>query len=164
MAPSNFAACLNAVNEAGCNVILVGGLAAVLQGAPVQTYDIDLLYARSWENIECLLGALNRMDAIFRIQPERRLRPSATHLMGSGHLNLVTVFGPLDLLATVANGLTYEDLLPDTDEMLLTPQMQIRVLKLEKLVQLKEALGGEKDLATLPILRRTLQEKRAREK
>jgi hypothetical protein len=40
----------------------------------------------------------------------------------------------------------------------------IRVLKLEALIRLKEALAGEKDHATLPILRRTLAERKETER
>ena len=35
---------------------------------------------------------------------------------------------------------------------------QIQVLDLEMLIELKEQLRGEKDLAVLPILHRTLEE------
>jgi hypothetical protein len=36
--------------------------------------------------------------------------------------------------------------------------IRIRVLDLETLIAMKEELGGEKDVAVLPILRRTLSE------
>jgi len=38
-----------------------------------------------------------------------------------------------------------------------------RVLDLETIIASKEASGGEKDLAVLPLLRRTLQELRRRQ-
>ena len=38
--------------------------------------------------------------------------------------------------------------------------VRIRVLNLDKLIAIKEELAGEKDLAMLPLLRRTLEEKR----
>jgi hypothetical protein len=38
--------------------------------------------------------------------------------------------------------------------------LRIRVLKLEKLIEIKEQLTGDKDRAMLPLLRRTLEEKR----
>jgi len=38
--------------------------------------------------------------------------------------------------------------------------LRIRVLDLETLIAIQEELGGEKDRAVLPILRRTLEEKR----
>ena len=38
----------------------------------------------------------------------------------------------------------------------------VSVLNLETLIALKEELNGEKDRAVLPVLRRTLEEKRRR--
>lgn len=36
----------------------------------------------------------------------------------------------------------------------------VKVLDLETLIAIKEHLGGERDRAVLPVLRRTLEEKR----
>ena len=162
MPESKFTACLTALQQSGCEFILVGGLAAVLQGAPVQTYDVDVVYSRAEKNVNQLVDVLTSIDAIFRIQAERRLRPGASHLLGTGHLNLVTRFGPLDLLATVGDGLTYEDLLPHSEEMLITETIRIKVLELDLIIVLKEKLGSEKDSAVLPILRHTAQEAKKR--
>ena len=162
MPESNFVSCLTAFCRSGVEFILVGGLAAVLQGAPVQTYDIDIVYSRSPGNIERVLTVLSSLEAIFRISPQRRLRPTASHLQGSGHLNLLTRFGPLDLLATIGDGLAYEDLLPQSQEMLAADALPIKVLRLDLIIALKERLGGEKDLAVLPILRQTLNESKKR--
>src|SRR5437867_1550559 len=85
--------------------IAVDDLAAALNGAPVQTYDIDLVYSRDQANVDRLLNFLREIDAIFRLQPERRLRPAASHLSGGGHLNLLTRYGPVDLLATIGDNL-----------------------------------------------------------
>jgi hypothetical protein len=149
---------LRTFQQSKSEFIVVGGLAAVLNGAPVQTYDVDLVYSRTAENIERLLFVLAAIDAVFRIQPARRLKPTASHLSGSGHLNLITRYGPLDLLATIGQNLAYEDLLPNSSPMNLGENFQINVLHLETLIRIKEQLGGEKDLAVLPILRQTLSE------
>ncbi|WP_437646974.1 hypothetical protein [Sorangium sp. So ce362] len=37
--------------------IVVGGVAAVIHGAPVNTFDMDVVHARTPDNIERLLGA-----------------------------------------------------------------------------------------------------------
>ena len=138
--------------------VLVGGLAAALHGAPVQTYDVDLVYSREAENVGRLLKFLAEADAIFRIQPERRLRPNKSRLMGSGHLNLLTRYGPVDLLATIGRGLDFSALLPRSTEMKIGEGIGVRVLDLETIIAVKEQLASEKDLAALPILRRTLSE------
>lgn len=139
--------------------ILVGGLAAVLHGAPVHTYDVDVVYCRQPENIRRLLDFLTDADAIFRTQPERKLRPDESH-MGRGHLNLLTRYGPLDLLGTIGNGLDYDALLPRSTPMSIGAGVSISVLNLEAIIAIKEQLGTEKDLAVLPTLRRTLKESR----
>lgn len=158
MQENKLLALLRTLADSKSQFIVVGGLAAVLNGAPVQTYDVDIVYSRNPENIEYLLKALESLDAVFRIQPERRLKPDASHLSGSGHLNLLTRYGPLDLLAAVGRNLTYEDLLVHCSTMSIGDSVSINVLNLETLIELKEQLAGDKDLATLPILRQTLRE------
>jgi hypothetical protein len=137
----------------------VDSLAAALQGAPAGTLDIDIVHSRDAANVACLLPVLEALDAVFRIQPERRLKPNASHLAASGHLNLITRHGPLDLLGTIGRDLSYRELVPHSVELDISEGLRIRVLDLETLIAIKEELGGEKDLAVLPILRRTLEEK-----
>ena len=138
--------------------VVVGGLAAILHGAPVQTLDIDLVYSRDPENIQRLLDFLGEADAIFRIQPHRRLRPNESHLAGGGHLNLLTRYGPVDLLGTIGNHLGYADLLPHSNEMDIGQGLRIQVLDLETIIAVKEQLGSAKDLAALPALYQTLRQ------
>jgi hypothetical protein len=90
----------------------------------------------------------------------RRLKPGASHLGSPGHHNLITSCGPLDVLGTIGRGLGYEDLLPHTIEMEAGAGVRVRVLDLATIIALKEELAGEKDLAVLPVLRRTLEQKR----
>lgn len=47
--------------------MVVGGLAAVLNGAPVNTFDIDLVHSRNDTNIARLRQVLEERDAVFRI-------------------------------------------------------------------------------------------------
>jgi hypothetical protein len=159
MLERDFFAALCALHGGGVDFLVVGGLAAVLAGAPVHTYDVDVVHSRDPANIARLLPVLESMDAIFRTQPERRLRPTAGHL-ASGHVNLMTRYGPLDLLGTIGRDLAYQDLLPHSIEMDIGEGIRVRVLDLETLIAIKEELAGEKDRAMLPILRRTLEEKR----
>ena len=160
MPQTKLVATLQALHEGGVDFILVGGLAGVLNGAPIQTYDVDLVYSRETSNLSRLLAALTSIDAIFRIQPQRQLRPAMSHLSASGHLNLLTRYGPLDLLTTIGQNLGYEELLTHSVEMGIAEEIRIRVLDLETLISVKEQLGHEKDLAVLPILRQTLRQRR----
>jgi hypothetical protein len=139
--------------------LVVGGLDA-WSGAPSDTFDVDIVHSRDPANIARLLPVLEALDAVFRMQPERRLKPNASHLASAGHLNLITRYGPLDLLGTIGRDLGYQDLAPHSVELDISEGLRIRVLDLETLIAIKEELGGEKDRAVLPILRRTLEEKR----
>jgi len=142
--------------------ILVGGLSAALHGAPAQTVEVAIVHSREAANVQRLTKALESLDAIFRIQPERCIRPAPSHLAGAVHLNLLTKFGPLDLLGTIGRDLDYRALLPHSSEKIVAEGVTIRVLDLETLIAIKEELGGEKDRAMLPLLRRTLEEGRSK--
>jgi predicted nucleotidyltransferase len=159
MASGKLRAALRALSEGGVKFIVVGGTASVLNGASVNTFDLDIVPARDEENVARLLRVLESMNAIYRIQPERRLRPQLSHLRSSGQQNLTTKWGYLDVLGTIGRGLTYEDLVPHTVEMEIGDEVRVRVLDLATIIAIKEELGSEKDLAMLPLLRRVLEEK-----
>jgi hypothetical protein len=158
MPESKLIATFRGLHKRDIQFIVVGDLAASLHGATGLTYEVSLVYLLEPANIERLLSFLQEIDAVFRIQPERRLRPTASHLAGGGHLNLITSLGPLDLLGTIGQGLSFSDLLPLSREMMIDQGIRIRVLNLETLISIKEELASEKDLAALPILRQTLRE------
>jgi len=139
--------------------IVVGGVGAVLQGAPITTFDLDVLHSTEEANVERLMAALDSLDACYRIQPERKLKPQASHLASPGHQLLITRHGPLDLLGSIGTGHNYSDLIPHTEPLQIASDIRVPVLELAKLIAVKEETAGEKDRAVLPILRRTLQEK-----
>ena len=72
----------------------------------------------------------------------------------------MTRYGPVDLLATIGQGRGFSDLLPHSTEMEIGEGIGVRVLDLETIIAVKEQLASEKDLAVLPLLRRTLAEKK----
>jgi predicted nucleotidyltransferase len=158
MQHAKFYEALKSLSEAGIDFILVGGLAAIIQGAPVVTQDVDVVFSRTSENVARILQWLDRSEAIFRMQPHKRIRPMQSHVAAGKHLNLLTVYGPLDLLGTAGEGLGYEELLPNSPEVELDDSLRIRVLDLGTIISIKEKIGSEKDLAVLPTLRQTLAE------
>jgi len=162
MSAPDFTAILRTLGAHGVEFILVGGVSAALRGVPVTTFDVDVVHATTGENVVRLLEALDELHAIYRAQPERELKPHASHLGGPGHHLLLTDFGPLDLLGMVGAARGYADLVEHSDEFDIGGGVMVRVLDLETLIATKEEAGGEKDKAALPLLRRTLEEKRRR--
>lgn len=157
--PPDFLTLLHELAGRRVDFIVIGGVGAVLQGAPVATFDLDVVHSRLPDNLDRLMSALQALGASYREQPNRHLTPSVSHLAGPGHHLLMTRAGPLDLLGAVSGGRGYEDLLGHTVEMEITPELRVKVLDLSMLITLREELGREKDLAVLPVLRRTLQER-----
>ena len=159
---ADFLAILRALTRHQVDFIVVGGVCAVLHGAPLSTFDLDLVHSRDPDNIHRLLAALETMHAYYRIQPEKKIRPDMSHLSSPGHQLLMTPFGPLDLLGVIGESRGYEDLLGHTVEMQLGRGVKARLLNLDTLIQIKEETAGEKDKAILPLLRRTLEEQSPR--
>ena len=139
--------------------LIVGGVSAVLNGAPVNTFDLDIVHHRTPENLDRLVAALDEIDAVYRWPRERRLKPTQAHLVSTGHHLLATRFGPLDVLGQIGDSEGYEQLLPHCFDQHITPLLKVKVLGLEKLIQVKEATGREKDRIHLLTLRRTLEER-----
>ena len=139
--------------------IVVGGVCAVIHGAPITTFDLDIVHSRSPENLEHLFSALKDLDACYRGREDQRLKPKVSHLSSPGHHLLTTNRGPLDLLGTIGIGLSYEDLVQHTVEIEVS-DLRVRILELSTLIEVKKETANDKDRAMIPILERTLEEKR----
>lgn len=155
---TNLPAILRTLTAHRVEFIVVGGVSAVLQGASLITFDLDVVHSRAPENLQRLLAALAVLDAHYRAQPERRLAPAKSHLETGGHQLLMTRYGPLDLLGEIGSGHGYDDLLHDAVDLELAPGVRVHVLGLRRLIEVKRETAGEKDLAALPVLERTLEE------
>jgi hypothetical protein len=77
--------------------IVVGGISAVLNGAPITTFDLDIVHSREPGNIARLLTALDDLVAEYRDLGGRKLKPTETHLRSHGHQLLMTRFGTLNV-------------------------------------------------------------------
>ena len=155
---SSLLAILKSLVEYQVDFILVGGVCAVLHGAPISTFDLDLVHSREPNNIDRLMAALENLDAHYRGRA-RKMRPGASHLSSPGHQLLMTEAGPLDLLGVIGKGHGYDELLQHTIEMEVGGGLAIHVLDLETLIKVKEETARDKDKAVLAVLRRTLEEK-----
>ena len=139
--------------------IVVGGVGAVLQGAPLATRDLDIVHDRSKENRRRLIGVLAELGACYRDSLPERFVPDAEGLASPLHHLFSTRLGDLDVLGAVA-GLDHDDLLPHSLVLELEAGVSMRVLALRRIIELKEMAGRSKDLAQLPALRQTLEEQR----
>jgi len=137
--------------------IITGGVSAVLMGAPVTTFDLDIIHHRTEKNIDNLLLALEELDAHYRLRQDIKIKPQKEALCGNGHHLLLTTCGPLDIMGTVGHGLSYSDILPETEKIEIETHILL-VQSLTSLIALKRRLGRAKDLATIPILQQTIDQ------
>ncbi len=150
---------LEGLLSAGVDFILIGGLAAVIQGAPVTTMDVEIVPSQSAENIANLLSFLKSVDAVHRRLDDKLIVPEERELSGEGHVLLTTRLGPLDVLAVIEAGRSYVDLLNHTVEIDFRGY-RLRVLDLKLLIELKKTSPNPKDKQRLPLLEETLHQLR----
>jgi predicted nucleotidyltransferase len=155
----DFRAILQTLLKHQVDFIVVGGICGVLHGAPINTFDLDIVHSWKPSNLDRLAKALHSLDARYRTAGHENLRAARSHLESPGHQLLMTEVGPLDLLGTIGKGYEYDDLAPETIELEVGEGLKVRVLDLPALIRIKAETAQEKDKAQLIILRRTLQER-----
>jgi hypothetical protein len=158
MAADSFSRILATLERYGVAYVVVGGVAAVLQGAPVTTFDIDALVKIDRDNVARLSEALAALDARYREHAD--LKPTPEDLAAGGHLLLMTNSGPFDVLGFIGGGKRYADVIGSATT-LHVGDLAIRVLSLEALLEEKRALGRDKDLAIVKLLEAVLKRRGA---
>jgi hypothetical protein len=157
---------LEVLQEHDVAFIVVGLMAAVAQGSPVPTRDLDVTPSQALENYERLAAALHDLDAKLRL-------PDATgvdfpieprYLAGNTDWTLLTRFGVLDLVYQPAGTTGFDDLRRQAVQLDLGLGKPVLVASLGDVIRMKQASGRPKDEAALPALRQTLEEIRRRER
>lgn len=150
-----FRGLLQALLRHEVDFLVVGGVAAQLEGAPIVTFDLDILYDNTPANLDRLLGVLQELKARYRDPAGRHIEPDATKLQTLRTHLLLTELGALDLLSQIGAGRTYRDLAGRTILYELGED-RVRVLELSAVIESKEHANRDKDRAVLPVLRQTL--------
>ena len=143
---------LVALVGAGVEFLVVGGIAAVIHGSSQLTFDLDICYGRSPDNLDRLARALREMHATLRgAPPDLPFRLDARALRNGDSFTFSTDFGPIDCLATPAGTQGYSDLLQNALEVEVEG-VQVKIAGLDDLIRMKRAAGRPKDLYALEIL------------
>jgi len=110
---TDFQALLRALSENDVEFILVGGAAATAHGSARLTFDLDIVYRRTPENVQRLVSALAPHSPYLRGAP-----PGLPFLWDHATVNrglnftLTTQLGDIDLLGEITAGGNYNQLLP----------------------------------------------------
>jgi hypothetical protein len=137
---SPLGAFLKSLQQEKIDCILIGAMAAVEQGAPLATVDYDFWVRLPERQYVRLLSIIKRLDGVVRAQTLYEL---------SDGTQVNVVFKPDGLRSFEVEWKSCRSRTLDG--------VPIRVLPLRRVIASKRAANREKDLAVLPILRRTLR-------
>ena len=150
---------LAALDRHGVRYVVIGGLAAILHGAPHVTTDVDIVPEEALRNLERLSEVLRELNAKIRVAGEEDGVPfghDADSLARVRIWNLVTDRGNLDITFQPSGTYGYEDLRRDAVRMTVRG-VEVPVAALADVIRSKEAADRQRDRAILPTLRRMLE-------
>jgi len=132
--------------------VVIGGIAAWLQGSTTITNDFDICYARDRENLERLAAALTEVQASLRgVREPVAFLLDARSLKAGLNFTFDTKYGPFDCLGAASGSFDYEQLMRNADPMNLVGT-NISVASLDDLIRMKRAAGRNKDLIEIENL------------
>lgn len=159
---TDFEGLLRALVSAAVEFIVIGGVAGKAHGSPRLTVDLDVVYARSDENVRRLTSALSPLEPYLRgAPPGLPFRFDPETVRRGLNFTLRTTRGDIDLLGEVVGGGGYEALLPHSRELEMFG-LRCRCLELDKLIEVKRAAGRPRDLEAIAELEAIREERRKR--
>ncbi len=150
--PADFETILSALDAAGVEFVVIGGLALVAHGGSRATVDVDLTYARGDANLERLARALQPFRPWLRgAARDLPFVLDADTLRSGLNFTLASEAGDIDLFAEVPGVGAYREALAAsvTVEVFGRP---IPILSLDGLARSKRAAGRAKDLLDLATI------------
>ncbi len=102
---TDFAGILRVLLQNKVEFILVGGVAAVAHGSARATFDVDVVYARSRDNMARLAEAISPLEPCLRGAPPGLPFQWDVETIAHGlNFTLTTRLGDLDLLGEIVGG------------------------------------------------------------
>lgn len=156
---------LEALEAHGVRYVVIGAVAAIAQGYPLTTHDLDVTPARDPENLERLTEALRDLGVKLRVArgPAVEFPLEAPFLGEAASWTLETADGLwFDVIFEPAGTAGYTDLVRDAPTLDFGEGLVAQVASLRDLIRMKQAAGRPKDLAQIPALQATLEQRRQR--
>lgn len=149
---TDFARLLHTLVEGDVEFIVIGGMAAVAHGSAHVTVDLDVVYARTDDNIERLAKALEPLSPYLRGAPAGLPFSFDPPTIRAGlNFTLTTSAGDLDLLGEASGAGTFANIV-DRTTALTVFGVECRFVDLDTLIHLKRAAGRPKDLERIAEL------------
>jgi hypothetical protein len=141
--------------------VLIGGIAAAALGSARSTFDIDVAYSRTPENLERLRGALTELGATLRGAPAGVPFLLDVETLARGlNFTFSTRFGPLDIFGEPPGAPQYDELKRSAFPAAIRG-FTVLVASLDHMIAMKEAAGRPHDKLAAAELRAISDELRA---
>jgi len=145
-------ALLRALCNGHVDFVLVGGVAATIHGSSRLTQDLDIVYARTPENMARLVESLRPHHPYLRgAPPGLPFQWDVATIQRGLNFTVTTDIGDITLLGEIIGGGGFENLLPDTIQVDLFG-LKCRSLSLQRLIEVKRAAGRPRDLDSIAEL------------
>jgi hypothetical protein len=135
--------------------VLIGGFAAGVMGAPLNTNDLDICHERTTLNLDRLAAALVELGARLRVAHVDEDLPcllDSRTLAAGDSFTCQTDAGDVDVLGTPSGTGGFRDLDAAASTYDLGGGLLVRVCSLDDLIRMKEAAHRLKDEAHLHVL------------
>jgi hypothetical protein len=161
--PQNDQALLKRLKDSGLEFVVVGGVSAVFHGAPIATFDLDICCSFGEQNIVRIESAVKDLHPFHRLTANKLpLEMTRAAFSSFKNLYLQTDLGKLDCLGEIIGVGNFEAVREHSIIGRLS-YGEFRILNIDALIASKSAVGRDKDMEAVRLLR-AIKEKNERQK
>jgi hypothetical protein len=162
--PAKFDLVLRSLVENQVEFVVVGLTAAIAQGVPLGTIDLDICYERTSKNADRLATALKPFHPQLRGAPVGLpFKLDGKTIMFGSNFTFITDAGDVGILGNISGLGEYPQIKKNAVETEVYG-LTLFMMSLEDVIRSKKAAGRMKDKAQLPVLEETLRLRNKRAK
>lgn len=141
--------------------VVIGGFAVIAHGVSLLTEDLDVCCQFDEASVRRVHGAVADLHPVHRLTPQQVPFELTPHLLATlKNLYLRTDLGILDCLSNV-KGVGEFDVVKQHSIVVELPIGSCRILDIAALIRSKEAIGEEKDLVAVRLLKAVQERQRS---